>query len=278
MSALHWAARGGLLDAVTVLLQHQADVAHRSTNGSSADTALHSALWIGATDETAAPIVRALLAAGASPTAVNSLGEVPLHLAAERGLVDVIDALAPVTPLATKTTKGETALERALVQQKVSAVVRLLRLGASVDDACMQHASHDRVRALLDQVRRGGQATVSDFTAFACVVAEHLEDGPALDAVLSAAEVRALLERLATTLGNDVGASLSHNDDVDHFQEEYGDDWLGEMIDSYWMNAHEETVRSAWGGLPSAVQREIALDDLLDDARTRFDAAVREHA
>jgi len=277
MPALHWAARNGLVDAVTVLLAHAADVESRSTNAGSDGTPLHATLWIGATDDKAAPIVRALLAAGASPVAANASGEVPLHLAAERGLVEVIDALAPVTPLATRTANGQTALERALVQSKVPAAVRLVVHGAPIDDACMERANQPRVRELLETTRSTGTPPVSAFTSFACVLAEHITDGPALNAELSGDEVQALLDRLATTLGDDVGAALDHNDDVDHFQEEFGDDWLGELIDSYWEHAHEETVRTAWTSLPAAIQAALPLDERIDEMRARFEAAVRAH-
>lgn len=273
MSALHWAARHGLVDATRVLLEHGADRDSQSTNAGSAGTPVHAALWVGASDAAAALVVRALLDAGASPTTTTARGEAPLHLAAERGLVDVIDVLAPVTPLDTKTHDGQTALERALVQGKIRAAVRLFGHGAPVDDACVRRAP-PRVRELLERGVRAG----SDFTAFACVIAEHLPDGPALDAVLSLADARAFVDKLAVTLGQDVGMAIASNDDVDHFQEEYGDGWLDEMIDSYWDSAHAETVRTAWATLPAAMQREVALEEAIDEARARFEAAVRERA
>lgn len=109
--AIVWAARGGDVARVNALLEHGADANDPSDASVGSERPLHAALWIGANDKDAAAIVRALLAAGASPTEANAKGELPLHLAASLGLVRTTESFAPLTALDARAADGHTALE-----------------------------------------------------------------------------------------------------------------------------------------------------------------------
>ena len=87
---LHWAAYGGNIKAIELLIEAGADVNRASTenNGPAGRTPLH---WVARENDL--DCLNTLLAAGADPNIADSAGETPLHRAALGSSVDVINAL-----------------------------------------------------------------------------------------------------------------------------------------------------------------------------------------
>ncbi len=274
---LHWAARAGDVDCVKALLELGADPNRAEAKGL---TALHEAVWVGAKDKTAVPCVQALLDARANATAVNAEGALPLHHAARNGLAGAIAVLAPRSPIDQLDLTGATALQVAIIQSEWPVVQRLLELGASVDDACVAKASGGprRMRSLLLAAREGRQAPEGLFAKFAAALAQHVDEGPGANEKLTPDQVREHLERLAASLGLGVAQGLDANDDVDHFLEEYGDDWLEELLESYWRDAHSKTLAQAWETLPADTRAALpALEALSEGWRGVYlDTAKQE--
>lgn len=276
-TALHWAARAGDVDSVKALLELGADPNRAGEKGI---TALHEAVWVGARKRLAVACVQALLDGGASPTVANADGGLPLHDAARNGLARAVDVLAPRSPLEQPKQDGTTALQIAIIQSEWPIVQRLLQLGARVDEACLAKATvaPRRIRELLVAARENRPQPTGEFAKLAALLAEHLDDGPAADVSLTPEQVRALLEQLAAALGRAVEQGLGENTDVDHFEKEYGDDWLEELLDSYWSDAHSRTLEQAWESLPEGTRAALpALEALSETWRSRYvDAALAE--
>lgn len=120
--ALHLAAHFGHGDAVDALIEARVDVRARSDNGE-ANTALHAGL-AGRAD---LRIVSRLLAGGADVNAGAAGGYTPLHIAAFRDDVTLINTLLAHGALAdTRTDDGKTALTIA-EEQGHAQVARRLR-------------------------------------------------------------------------------------------------------------------------------------------------------
>lgn len=119
-TALHLAAHFGHAGAVRLLLERGADVHARSANAMR-NTPLHAAL-AGARD---AATVAALLAHGADVNAVAASGVTPLHLAASRGDLALIDRLLALGATTTAMDDGQTPAALAEARGHPDAAARL---------------------------------------------------------------------------------------------------------------------------------------------------------
>jgi ankyrin repeat protein len=127
MTALHWAASHGDLDLAQMLIQAGANL--RATTRINAYTPLFLASRQGS-----APIVGALLKAGADATAVSATGTTPLMLAAASGNVEtatlLLDSGADIN--AKETARGQTALMFAAAFNRVGVIDLLAARGADL--------------------------------------------------------------------------------------------------------------------------------------------------
>ncbi|MGD9905088.1 MAG: ankyrin repeat domain-containing protein [Vicinamibacterales bacterium] len=169
MTALHWAAERGLVDAATLLLARGADVTAVTRLGRY--TPLHVAARRGQ-----AAIVAALLGAKADPNAVTGTGAVALHFAAAAGsreavaaLLDAgaaVDAREPEwgqTPLMFAAAAGRTEVAQLLVARgaDLAATAKVVDLIArNRADAAESRARNQRVAAL-QRERAAAMATIA---------------------------------------------------------------------------------------------------------------------
>ncbi|VDI74649.1 Hypothetical predicted protein [Mytilus galloprovincialis] len=118
MTALHLASSNGHKEVVTILLDHDAELNAKNTNGSTAlhwatcnitsqgMTALHLASSHGHKE-----VVTILLEHDADTNVKETKGWLPLHCAASRGYIDIVSELfRRETDVNAETSKGETAL------------------------------------------------------------------------------------------------------------------------------------------------------------------------
>jgi ankyrin repeat protein len=128
MTALHWAATHGDVDAARMLMSAGARVEAMTRNGNY--TPLHLAARAGT-----AAVVKALLEAGANPNAkTTSGGASPLHFAAAQGSADVVNALLD-KGAAVDGRDGawdETPLMWAAAYNRLDALAALVKHGANV--------------------------------------------------------------------------------------------------------------------------------------------------
>ena len=131
----------GQFECVALLIEQGADVNAPSRNAQEV-CPVHSCLRQ-APPSQALPILQLLLAAGANPNAVKPGGHRPLHLAAERGNLEMVDLLlAAGADAAARADNGRTAyaLARArgeeLIMARLSGVLKFARadLGAGVPE------------------------------------------------------------------------------------------------------------------------------------------------
>ncbi|CAM9469500.1 unnamed protein product, partial [Laminaria digitata] len=125
--ALHLAAKRGNVDIACLLLKRAR--ANPNATDQTGRTPLMAAC---ATLHNYAALVRLLLEAGADPALAEEDGFIALHVAAQKGRVDLIDMLyagAPAT-LNTYSSDGETPLFAACTEGREGTVSRLLSLGA----------------------------------------------------------------------------------------------------------------------------------------------------
>ena len=125
MTALHWASRNGDNELATLLLRAKASV--KATTRVGAYTPLHLAAEGGH-----APVVAALLKAGADPAAATTTGVTPLHFAALAGSADAVAALLDkgANVNAREPDWGHTPLMFAAARGRTEAVRVLLTRGA----------------------------------------------------------------------------------------------------------------------------------------------------
>jgi ankyrin repeat protein len=127
MTALHWAASHGDLDLARMLIQAGANL--RATTRINGYTPLFLA-----SREGSAPVVSALLEAGADATAVSATGSTPLMLAAASGNVQtttlLLDAGAEIN--AKESARGQTALMFAAAFNRVGVIKLLAARGADL--------------------------------------------------------------------------------------------------------------------------------------------------
>jgi len=130
MTALHWAARHGDAQLVSMLLAAGANV--RATTRLGAYTPIIMAAELGH-----APSIEALIAAGADPKSTTASGVTALMLADASGQADAVKALlahgADVN--AAEPTRGETALIFAIANRRADAVRVLIAAKADVNAA-----------------------------------------------------------------------------------------------------------------------------------------------
>jgi uncharacterized protein len=169
-TALALAASQGKAAVAAVLLRAGADAnAVRIDSDGLATNVLQYAVM-----GRSAAIVKALLAGGVSATAVDSVGSLPLHLAAYRSTADVtrlllaataaagIDAvrvrvadLSGYTPLLCAVSTGNTAVVRELLQQGATSILKMPSRGGRTP--LMAAVSHTAVLKLL--LEAGADAT-----------------------------------------------------------------------------------------------------------------------
>ena len=126
---LHAAVVGGSPAAVGFVLSnfpHMVD--QREVHGA---TPLHFAVKHGLP-----AVVRALLIAGASPTAITNQGQTVAHIAASHGHVEILQLVLPAAPQlarAASETNGRTALHLAALKGQADAARQLLEFGGDVN-------------------------------------------------------------------------------------------------------------------------------------------------
>lgn len=118
---LHLACFLGQAEAVGLLLDHGADVGAFSTDTTMRNTPLHAAI-AGKRDHA---LIGRLLERGADVNAVGGGGATPLHLAAARGDVPLIDLLLARGAERTETDDGQTPLDLATERGHPAAADRL---------------------------------------------------------------------------------------------------------------------------------------------------------
>ncbi len=158
MTALHWAARNRDAEMTTLLLRAKASLTATTRVG--AYVPLHVASQAGS-----APVVEALLKAGADAKATTETGVTSLHLAALSGSTGVISALikAGADPNAKEPAWGETPLMLAAARGRTSAVKALLQAGADpaitaqVLDLMARAAEDQKAKVRRNQVLRAGR-------------------------------------------------------------------------------------------------------------------------
>jgi ankyrin repeat protein len=125
MTALHWAALHGNAELASLLLRARASV--KATTRVAAHTPLHVAAEAGS-----APVVVALLEAGADPGATTSAGVTALHLAAMSGSAAAVAALLDrgAAVNAREPAWSQTPLMLAAARGRTAAVKLLLERGA----------------------------------------------------------------------------------------------------------------------------------------------------
>jgi ankyrin repeat protein len=161
MTALHWAARNGNTEMVTLLVRAKASV--KATTRIGAMTPLHLAAEMGH-----GTVVAALLAGGADAKAITATGVTALHYAALAGSPEAVTALAGKgadvnaaepewgqTPLMLAAARGRAEAVRALLKAGASAttpakVVKLMDLVAQ-DRATKQRRNLELARARIEQ-------------------------------------------------------------------------------------------------------------------------------
>ena len=158
MTALHWAAMRSDLEMAEMLLYAGANI--EATTRIGRHTPLHVAGRSGR-----APVVRALLDAGADPHAPTASGATPLHLAAQAGngaaVAALLDHGADVN--ARERTWGQTPLMFAAASNRLGPVNVLMERGAELDVATrvvdlpaldtMDRAAAQRRKQVLDGFR-----------------------------------------------------------------------------------------------------------------------------
>jgi ankyrin repeat protein len=130
MTALHWAARRGDAELVSMLLAAGANV--RAATRLGGYTPLIMAAELGH-----APSIEALIGAGADPKSATASGVTALMLAAASGQADAVKALVAhgADVNATEPTRGETALMFAVANRRPDAVRALIAAKADVNAA-----------------------------------------------------------------------------------------------------------------------------------------------
>ena len=118
---LHLASLFGHHPAADLLLDHHADVRAFSTDTTMRNTPLHAAI-AGKRDHA---LITRLLERGADVNAVAGAGITPLHLAASRGDVPLIDMLLAHGAQPTETDDGQTPIDLATERGHPEAVERL---------------------------------------------------------------------------------------------------------------------------------------------------------
>ncbi|KAL8597549.1 hypothetical protein ACOMHN_033420 [Nucella lapillus] len=129
-TALHWACHHGMIQTVTLLIQHQADVTATTRNG---QTALHFACQC--TSHTAsADVTRILLQAGADVNKQDQRGDTPLLEASVRGHSDTVKVLIDHgADVNTQDIRGYTPLLKASRQGHSDTEDLLIQYGADVN-------------------------------------------------------------------------------------------------------------------------------------------------
>lgn len=126
-TATHWAALGGRLDVLDLLLRQPGARATAAQPDGGGWPPLASAAAAGHVSA-----IRALVAAGASPDAATPDGNTPLHL--HKGRAATVEALAPlVAAVDARNGAGATALHRAAGPGFTDAARALLAAGADVN-------------------------------------------------------------------------------------------------------------------------------------------------
>ena len=141
MAPLHLASNSGELEAVSLLLDHKAEVDARDNDG---ETAL-----IRAVEQKVPAIVRKLMSAGADVYAASARGKTALHFAAEYGYLELakwlIDAKADGAFVNVRDASGRSPLHFAAGEGSHELVSLLLQRGADVHavDAAGRTPLHD---------------------------------------------------------------------------------------------------------------------------------------
>ena len=158
MTALHWAALRSDVEMAGMLLYAGANL--EATTRIGRHTPLHVAARSGR-----APVVRALLEAGADPRAESASGATPLHLAAQAGSAAAAAALVDhgADVDARERTWGQTPLMFAAASNRLGPVNVLMERGADLEIAtkvvdlpaldAMDRAAAERRQEVLDRFR-----------------------------------------------------------------------------------------------------------------------------
>ena len=158
MTALHWAAMRSDLEMAEMLLYAGANL--EATTRIGHHTPLHVAGRSGQ-----APVVQALLEAGADPHALSASGATPLHLAAQAGNAAAVAALVDhgADVNARERTWGQTPLMFAAASNRLGPVNVLMERGADLEVAtkvvdlpaldAMDRAAAARRKEVLDRFR-----------------------------------------------------------------------------------------------------------------------------
>ena len=121
--ALHYACEGHNYELVTRLLGHGARV---NVKGSRGDVPLHRAVR----DRRNAPMVRSLFKHDCEPDMPNENGTTPMHIAAEKGHLEIMEALVDSgASVNIQDNDGNTPLHVATKQQKSKSTALLLSMG-----------------------------------------------------------------------------------------------------------------------------------------------------